>query len=339
MNTFGLLYRLTSFGESHGSGIGGVIDGIPAGIKINLNLVQKELNRRRPGQNELTTSREEKDQLEILSGMQENITLGTPIGFLVRNTNAKSEDYDVLNKTFRPGHADYTYQMKYGITAKSGGGRASARETIARVVAGAFARQILTQWHDIEIASQISAIDGETSAKAQEKAILEAKKAGDSVGGIIECTVKNVPVGLGSPIFDRLEADLAKAMLSIPATKGFEIGSGFAASRMKGSENNDEMKMKNGMPTFITNNAGGVLGGISTGADIVFRVAFKPTSTIQKAQKTVNANGEDIILENPGGRHDPCVVGRALPIVEAMCAQVLLDHVLQARVATNFPKK
>lgn len=339
MNSFGLLYRLTSFGESHGTAIGGVIDGIPAGIKIDMKQVQQELDRRRPGQSALTTARDEKDQLEILSGMQDGITLGTPIGFLVRNTNIQSKDYDVLNQTFRPGHADYTYQMKYGISASSGGGRASARETIARVVSGAFARQILLQWHDVQIASSIQEIDGETDKKAQEAAILKAKKSGDSVGGIIECRVKNIPAGLGSPIFDRLEADLAKAMLSIPATKGFEIGNGFAAARMKGSENNDAMKMKNGIPTFITNNAGGVLGGISTGEELVFRVAFKPTSTIQKAQKTVNTNGEDVVLENPGGRHDPCVVGRALPIVEAMCAQVLLDHALQAQGANNFPQK
>ncbi len=335
MNSFGLLYRITSFGESHGAAIGGIIDGIPAGIKIDLDLVQKELDSRRPGKSELTTSRNEKDRLEILSGFRGNTTLGTSIGFLVRNTDIKSEDYDALQDIFRPGHADYTYQMKYGICAESGGGRSSARETVARVVSGAFAQQILQQWHDIQIDSQIQEIGGEISPEAQKEAILQAKKEGDSVGGIIECRVKNIPIGLGAPVFDRLEADLAKAMLSIPATKGFEIGSGFASARMKGSEHNDEMEMKQGKSVFLTNNAGGILGGISNGEDIVFRVAFKPASTIQKLQQTVNKNGEEVTLENPGGRHDPCVVFRAVPIVEAMCAHVLLDHVLRSRATTS----
>ena len=330
MNTFGKIYRLTSFGESHGAAIGGVIDGIPANLELDLAEIQNELNRRRPGQNELTTPRDEKDKIEILSGLENGKTLGSPIGFLVRNKNTKPQDYDKISRDFRPGHADFTYAEKYGILAQSGGGRASARETISRVVAGAVAKQVLQKFTDAKISSQIISIHGEKNPAKFSEIILQAKQAGDSVGGIIECVVKKMPVGLGAPIFDRLEADLAKAMLSIPATKGFEIGAGFAATKMFGSEHNDQMKItKNGEIEFLTNNAGGVLGGISNGNNLVFRVAFKPTSTIQKSQQTISKSRENSVLENIGGRHDPCVLPRALPIVEAMTAHVLLDHFLR----------
>ena len=329
MNTFGKIYRLTSFGESHGQAIGGVIDGIPANLEIDLAEIQNELNRRRPGQNELTTPRKEKDKIEILSGLEDGKTLGSPIGFLVRNENTKPQDYQKISRDFRPGHADFTYQEKYGILAKSGGGRASARETISRVVAGALAKQVLAKFTDLEISAKITEIHGEQNPAKFSEIILQAKEAGDSVGGIIECVVEKMPIGLGAPVFDRLEADLAKAMLSIPATKGFEIGAGFAATKMFGSEHNDEMRVKNGQVEFLSNNAGGVLGGISNGNDLVFRVAFKPTSTIQKAQKTITNSRENSTIENVGGRHDPCVLPRALPIVEAMTAHVLLDHFLR----------
>ncbi len=330
MNTFGKIYRLTSFGESHGKAIGGVIDGIPANLEIDLAEIQNELNRRRPGQNELTTPRQEKDRIEILSGLEDGKTLGSPIGFLVRNENIRPQDYDKISRDFRPGHADFTYQEKYGILAKSGGGRASARETISRVVAGAFAKQVLRKNTELKISAKISEIHGEQNPAKFEEIILQAKNEGDSVGGIIECRVEKMPIGLGEPVFDRLEADLAKAMLSIPATKGFEIGAGFSATKMKGSEHNDEMKIaENGEIEFLTNKAGGVLGGISNGNDLIFRVAFKPTSTIQKPQQTVSISRENSVLENVGGRHDPCVLPRALPIVEAMTAHVLLDHFLR----------
>ena len=330
MNTFGKIYRLTSFGESHGNAIGGVLDGIPANLEIDLAEIQNELNRRRPGQNELTTPRQEKDRIEILSGLEDGKTLGSPIGFLVRNENIRPQDYDKISRDFRPGHADFTYQEKYGILAKSGGGRASARETISRVVAGAFAKQVLRKNTELKISAKISEIHGEQNPAKFEEIILQAKNEGDSVGGIIECRVEKMPIGLGEPVFDRLEADLAKAMLSIPATKGFEIGAGFSATKMKGSEHNDEMKIaENGEIEFLTNKAGGVLGGISNGNDLIFRVAFKPTSTIQKPQQTVSISRENSVLENVGGRHDPCVLPRALPIVEAMTAHVLLDHFLR----------
>jgi chorismate synthase len=330
MNTFGKIYRLTSFGESHGKAIGGVIDGIPANLEIDLAEIQNELNRRRPGQNELTTPRQEKDRIEILSGLEDGKTLGSPIGFLVRNENIRPQDYDKISRDFRPGHADFTYQEKYGILAKSGGGRASARETISRVVAGAFAKQVLRKNTELKISAKISEIHGEQNPAKFEEIILQAKNEGDSVGGIIECRVEKMPIGLGEPVFDRLEADFAKAMLSIPATKGFEIGAGFSATKMKGGEHNDEMKIaENGEIEFLTNKAGGVLGGISNGNDLIFRVAFKPTSTIQKPQQTVSISRENSVLKNVGGRHDPCVLPRALPIVEAMTAHVLLDHFLR----------
>jgi chorismate synthase len=330
MNTFGKIYRLTSFGESHGKAIGGVIDGIPANLEIDLAEIQNELNRRRPGQNELTTPRQEKDRIEILSGLEDGKTLGSPIGFLVRNENVRPQDYDKISRDFRPGHADFTYQEKYGILAKSGGGRASARETISRVVAGAFAKQVLRKNTELKISAKISEIHGEQNPAKFEEIVLQAKNEGDSVGGIIECRVEKMPIGLGEPVFDRLEADLAKAMLSIPATKGFEIGAGFSATKMKGGEHNDEMKIaENGEIELLTNKAGGVLGGISNGNDLIFRVAFKPTSTIQKPQQTVSISRENSVLENVGGRHDPCILPRALPIVEAMTAHVLLDHFLR----------
>jgi chorismate synthase len=331
MNSIGKLYTLTSFGESHGVAVGGIIDGLPSGIQFDLPAIQAQLTRRRPGQSELTTPRDEKDQLQILSGLQNGISLGSPIGFFVNNTNTKPKDYQNINTAFRPGHADFTYQNKYGISANSGGGRSSARETIARVVSGAFAAQVLALWHGIIITSRVAQIAGLTDPEAQTQAILDAKKDGDSVGGIIECTVTNMPIGLGSPVFDRLEADLAKAMLSIPATKGFSIGSGFEGTKMRGSQHNDQIEIINQQPHFLSNNAGGTLGGISSGADLVFQVAFKPTSTIQKEQKTITQKGENTTMHNIGGRHDPCVIPRALPIVDAMAAHILLDHALRAK--------
>ncbi len=335
MNTLGTLYRLTSFGESHGVSVGGVIDGFPANVAIDLEAVQDALNRRKPGQSELTTDREEPDSLHIVSGMEGEMTLGTPIAFFVQNKNTNPKDYKTVQKAFRPGHADFTYEQKYGIQASSGGGRASARETIARVVSGAFAAQVLRKWYGIEITAHMQEVAGKTAPEAQTEAILSAKAGGDSVGGIITCTVKNMPVGLGVPVFDRLEADLAKGMLSIPATKGFEIGSGFAGTHLRGSQHNDQMQIKNGTVSFETNNAGGVLGGISNGADLFFRVAFKPVSTIQTAQKTISKKGENVMLQPIGGRHDPCVLPRALPIVEGMTAHILLDHALRQKASEN----
>jgi len=352
-NTFGQLFRVTTFGESHGGGIGVVIDGCPPKIDISPADIQRELDRRRPGQSKITTQRKEEDRCEIVSGIFDGKTLGTPIAILVRNKDARAEDYVEIARKFRPSHADFSYEAKYGIRNWQGGGRASARETIARVAAGAVAKKILAilysnfeivgyvaQIHDIIAKINRSSVkmkDAEknavrcpdvAAAKRMESLIGQIRDEGDSVGGVIECVVRGIPAGLGEPVFDKLEADLAKAMLSLPATKGFEIGSGFAATHMRGSEHNDPFEMRGGKIRTATNNSGGVQGGISNGEEIYFRVAFKPTATIAHEQKTVNVSREQTKL-SARGRHDPCVLPRAVPIVEAMAALVLCDHALR----------
>ncbi|MEP7014741.1 MAG: chorismate synthase [Verrucomicrobiota bacterium] len=352
-NTFGQLFRVTTFGESHGGGIGVVIDGCPPRIDISEAEIQRELDRRRPGQSKITTQRKEDDRCEILSGVFEGKTLGTPLAILVRNRDARPEDYSRLRASYRPSHADYTYEAKYGIRNWQGGGRASARETVGRVAAGAVARKILsvfypkidilayvTQIHDIEVKIERSKVKMKNveanvvrcpdtaAAKAMTKLIEQARDEGDSLGGIIECVVRNTPPGLGEPVFDKLEADLAKAMLSLPATKGFEIGAGFSATKMRGSQHNDPFEMRGGKIRTSTNHSGGIQGGISNGEEIYFRVGFKPTATIKREQKTVTTAGRGTKL-SASGRHDPCVLPRAVPMVEAMAALVLCDHALR----------
>jgi chorismate synthase len=352
-NTFGLLFRVTTFGESHGGGIGVVIDGCPPKIDISEADIQRELDRRRPGQSKLTTQRKEEDRCEILSGVFEGKTLGTPIALAVRNKDARPEDYSEIAGKFRPSHADYTYEAKYGIRNWQGGGRASARETIGRVAAGAVAKKILkmlysdfeivayvTQIHDIaaridrltvkmrDVEKNIVRCADAAAAKRMISLIEQVRDEGDSIGGVIECVVRGIPPGLGEPVFDKLDADLSKAMLSIPATKGFEIGSGFGATRMRGSQHNDPFKNRAGKIRTTTNKSGGVQGGISNGEDIYFRVAFKPPATIALQQKTVTRSKQQSELA-ARGRHDPCVLPRAVPIVEAMAALVLCDHALR----------
>jgi chorismate synthase len=351
-NSFGKLFTVTTWGESHGPAVGVVVDGCPPLLPLAAAEIQAELDRRRPGQSDITTPRKEADRVEILSGLFEGRTTGTPISLLVRNTDARPAAYDEMREKFRPSHADYTYQAKFGLRDHAGGGRSSARETIGRVAAGAIARKILaladpnsrvelrafvTQVHDItapaleefptfaEVEATAVRCPHAATAAAMIERIKQVRSAGDSVGGVIECRVRGLPPGLGEPVFDRLEADLAKAMLSLPATKGFEIGSGFAGTRQKGSEHNDAFAMHDGRVRTLTNRSGGVQGGISNGAEIVFRVAFKPTATILLPQKTVTAQGVDTEL-TARGRHDPCVLPRAVPIVEAMAALVLVDH-------------
>ncbi len=339
-NTFAHLFRLTSFGESHGAAIGGVVDGCPAGLQLDLDAVQNELDRRRPGSTALGTARNEADRVEWLSGVFEGKTLGTPIGFLIRNTDAKSSDYDALKDVYRPGHADKTWEDKYGLRDHRGGGRSSARVTAACVVGGAIARQLLAQV-GVKVSGYVSRV-GEIAldrvpahldavwqsdvrcpdpeaASRMTTLIEQARSEGDSLGGVVSCVVRGVPAGLGEPVFDKLEAELAKAMLSINASKGFEIGSGFAAAAMRGSQHNQ-------LPQ------GGIQGGISSGEDIMFSVAFKPPSTIAQAQQTTDRSGKAVTLEAKG-RHDPCVVPRAVPIVEAMACLVLADHLLRQRLA------
>ena len=354
-NTFGRLFRVTTFGESHGGGIGVVIDGCPPRIDISEVDIQRELDRRRPGQSKLTTQRKEEDRCEFLSGVFEEKTLGTPLTMMVRNKDARPEDYREIAGKFRPSHADYTYEAKYGIRNWQGGGRASARETIGRVAAGAIAKKILsTLYPDFEIVAYVRQIHEVTAkidrstvkmedmeknivrcpdvsaAKKMISLIERVRDEGDSVGGVIECVARGIAPGLGEPVFDKLEADLAKAMLSIPATKGFEVGSGFAATRMRGSKHNDPFEMRAGKIRTRTNNSGGVQGGISNGEDIYFRVAFKPPATIALQQKTVTNSKQESELA-ARGRHDPCVLPRAVPIVEAMAALVLCDHALRQR--------
>ena len=384
-NSFGQLFRLTTFGESHGGAIGGVLDGCPAGLEVDVVAIQQELDRRRPGSTPLGTTRNEGDVVEFLSGLvatpvryasdqarsDNKTTLGTPIGFLIRNKDAQSKDYDHLKDVYRPGHADMTWEEKYGIRDHRGGGRSSARETACRVVGGAIARRLLAQ-QGITVQAYVSRVgevalelpvdqldlsglwndpvrcpDAATSARMA--ALIEQVRAeGDSIGGVVSCIATGMPVGLGEPVFDKLDADLAKAMLSINAVKGFQIGNGFEAATLRGSQNNDAfvrgwrreynpsdpegMTTESGAIRTETNRSGGTLGGLSSGEDLLFDVAFKPPSTIAKPQRTVNRDWEEVTLEATG-RHDPCVVPRAVPIVEAMACLVLADHVLRQRMA------
>ena len=351
-STFGRIYRVTTYGESHGKGVGAVVDGYPPRIALSEADIQPQLDRRRPGQSKLTTDRSEADQVSILSGVENGVTLGTPVGLFVANRDQRPSDYSRMRDTPRPSHADYTYQMKYGIRASSGGGRSSARETIGRVAAGAMAETFLKQAYGVEIVAWVSAVgtiealdidpDQTTriqvdanlvrcpdadAARQMEDAIAAAKEAQDSIGGIVTCACRGVPPGWGEPVFDKMEAKLAQAMLSIPATKGFEIGSGFAGTRMQGSAHNDPFVRKDERLGTATNFSGGVQGGISNGEPIVFRVAFKPPATIGLSQTTSDFEGEETVLEAKG-RHDPCVVPRAVPIVETMAALVLADFAL-----------
>jgi len=352
-NTFGKAFKVTTFGESHGTAIGAIIDGCPAGLKIDLDFIQNEMARRRPGQSSIVTQRKESDQVELLSGVFEGITTGTPIGILIKNKDARSKDYSHISEKFRPSHADFTFTEKYGIRDYRGGGRSSARETACRVAAGAIAKLFLAHY-EIKIDAYVSQVgsiildkkvekidlskiesnivrcpDAQVAAE-METFIKKIKKEGDTVGGTVSCVVKNCPTGLGEPVFDKLHADLAKAIISINACKGFEIGSGFDAPAMKGSEHNDIFE-KNGVKIITkTNFSGGIQGGISNGMPIYFKAAFKPVATIIPEQMSVNKKGETVTLAGKG-RHDPCVVPRAVPIVEAMTALVLADHLLRRR--------
>ena len=350
-NTIGNIFTLTTFGESHGTAIGGVVDGMPSGIKIDEAFIQSELNRRRPGQSQLTTSRNESDRVELLSGVFEGKSTGCPIGFIVRNADQHSNDYNNIRDVFRPSHADYTYLKKYGIRDHRGGGRSSARETISRVIGGALAKLALHSLWNIDIkayTSQVGSIcleknykeldlnniesnpvrcpDSETAQK-MEQLILEVKNDGDTIGGVISCVITGCPVGIGEPAFSKLQAALGASMLSINAAKGFEYGCGFSGVTQRGSEQNDLFINVNGKIQTITNNSGGIQGGISNGEDIYFRVAFKPIATLLKPQTTIDIQGNPAIV-HPKGRHDPCVLPRAVPIVEAMAAITLLDYCL-----------
>ena len=326
MNTFGNIFRLTCFGESHGRALGGVIDGCPAGVVVDEEFVQSELDRRRPGQSSLTTSRNEADKVEFLSGIFEGKTTGTPIGFVIYNTNQHSSDYANIKDVFRPSHADYTYTEKYGFRDYRGGGRSSARETACRMVSGALAKLMLKQaGFDIQIVEKMTEVGGET--ENIEQVILKAKEKGDTVGGIISCNISGVPVGWGEPVFGKLQSMLASAMLSINAAKGFEYGMGFEMTKKFGSQVNDIFTTKDGKITTLTNNSGGIQGGISNGEDIYFRVAFKPVATLLTEQPTVDKDGNATMLK-VRGRHDACVLPRAVPIVEAMAAMVLADAYL-----------
>ena len=354
-SNFGKIFSVTTFGESHCRGVGAVVDGCPPRMALCEADIQKQLDRRKPGQSKLTTDRKEEDMVSILSGVENGLTLGTPIALFVPNRDQRPGDYKKMSDIPRPSHADYTYQTKYGIRASSGGGRASARETIARVAAGAIAEKFLLETFGTEIVAWVSSVgtvdaremDTERiaremvdqnivrcpdpeAAERMEKIITAARDAKDSVGGIVSCVCRHVPAGLGEPVFDKLEAVLAQAMLSIPATKGFEIGSGFAGTRMRGSEHNDPFVQKKGRLGTLSNRSGGIQGGISNGEPIFFRVAFKPVATIGQAQKTADFEGNEVTLEAKG-RHDPCVVPRAVPIVEAMAALVLADMALCQR--------
>lgn len=339
MNTFGNIFRLTTFGESHGPAIGGVIDGMPAGVEVNMEVLKQEMARRRPGQTSLMSTRKETDEVEILSGVFEGKTTGCPIGFVIRNNDQRSTDYDLIKDTYRPSHADFTYEKKYGIRDYRGGGRASARETACRVVGGAFAKMVLDSLN-ISVKAEISQIgsvvlqgnEEEKQAKIDETIAL-LKSKGDSIGGIISCVVKNCPAGLGEPVYGKLHAALGAAMLSINAVKGFDVGDGFEGVGMTGSEQNDEFYVENGQIRTRTNHSGGIQGGISNGEDIRFRVLFKPVPTIMQPQKTVNRDGEEITLM-PKGRHDVCVLPRAIPVVEAMTAMTILDYYLMNELST-----
>lgn len=325
MNTFGRNFRCTTFGESHGVGVGVVIDGCPARLPISEHDIQPFLDRRKPGTGDLVSPRKEKDRVEILSGIFQGVTTGTPIALLVRNENTRSSDYDDIRDAFRPGHADITYLEKYGVRDYRGGGRSSGRETLARVAAGAIALKYLGQ-HGITVQGQALEVHGKSSPDAMAAAIRDAKTRGDSVGGIVQVTARGCPPGLGDPVFGKLDAGIAGALMGIGSVKGVEIGSGFAAARMQGSENNDPMDDSG----FLSNNAGGILGGISTGQDIVVRIAVKPTPSISVPQKTRDVSGRatEIVIR---GRHDPCIVPRIIPVAEAMLALVLIDAFLEQK--------
>ncbi len=348
-NSYGTLFRITTFGESHGEALGGIIDGCPAGITLDFDAIQLEMSRRKPGQSDIVTQRKENDEVQFLSGLFEGKTTGTPIGFIIPNTNQKSEDYSHLKDNYRPSHADYVYEKKYGVRDYRGGGRSSARETASRVVAGAVAKQVISEikinafvssvgnifidkpYQDLDfskIESNAVRCPDAASAEKMEAYIKEIRKAGDTVGGTITCVIQNVPIGLGEPVFDKLHAELGKAMLSINAVKGFEYGSGFCGAVMKGSEHND---LQNLDGSTKSNLSGGIQGGISNGMDIYFRVAFKPVATLMQKQQVLNNQGENVEMMGKG-RHDPCVVPRAVPIVEAMAALVLADFYLMNKI-------
>ena len=344
-NTFGNIFKITTFGESHGPALGGVIDGCPSGIEIDLDLIEKEMQRRKPGQSSIVTQRKEEDSVTFYSGIFEGKTTGTPIGFLIHNKDQKSKDYSHIKNTYRPSHAYYVYEKKYGHRDYRGGGRSSARETASRVVAGAIAKQVLKS---VKITAYVSSVGNiivdkhyslldfnniekypvrcpdPKSAVEMENYIKEIRKEGDTIGGVVSCVIENCPIGLGEPVFDKLHAELGKAMLSINAVKGFEFGSGFNGTKLKGSEHNDSFSSDG---KTKTNNSGGIQGGISNGMDIYFKVAFKPVATIMKSQKTIDSKNNEVEMKGKG-RHDPCVVPRAVPIVEAMSALVILDYYL-----------
>ncbi|MBY5960161.1 chorismate synthase [Membranicola marinus] len=350
-NTFGHLFTITTFGESHGKGLGVTIDGCPSGIRISEEEIQHDLDRRRPGQSRIVTQRKEKDRIQIISGVFEGVTTGTPIGMIILNEDQKSRDYDHIKDSFRPSHADYTYQSKYGFRDYRGGGRSSARETAMRVAAGSVAKAILKRIgitiqayvsqvgpiriddnpenHDLSLTEEnIVRCPDPKKAAEMEELIMATRKKGDTVGGVVTCVIENAPVGLGEPVFDKLHSDLARAVMSINACKGFEIGSGFEGVKMNGSEHNDKFyTTKDGEVRTETNYSGGIQGGISNGMPIYFRAAFKPVATIIQSQETINKEGKDVTIEGRG-RHDPCVVPRAVPIVEAMAALTLVDHYL-----------
>lgn len=347
-NTFGKIFKLTTYGESHGAAIGGILEGCPAGLKLDLDAIQEQMARRKPGQSAIVTQRKEADQVIIHSGVFEGRTTGTPIGFVIENTNQKSKDYGHIKDSYRPSHADYVYDKKYGFRDYRGGGRSSARETACRVVGGAIARQFLKDIRIDAFVSQVGSVKLETpynnidfskiesnpvrcpdtaTASKMEELIRKVRKEGDTIGGVISCVIRNVPVGLGEPVFNKLHAELGRAMLSINAVKGFEYGSGFHGVTMKGSEHNDRYNTDG---TTQTNNSGGVQGGISNGMDIYFNVAFKPVATLIQAYETIDKEGKAVEVKGKG-RHDPCVVPRAVPIVEAMAALVLADYTLLAR--------
>ena len=353
-NTFGKLFKLTSFGESHGSMIGGIIEGCPAGLEIDKDIIQKDLDRRKPGQSKVTSSRKEDDKVQLLSGIFEGKSTGTPIGFLIPNINSKSKDYSNIKDVFRPSHADYTYEEKYGLRDYRGGGRSSARETACRVVAGSIAKQLLNNY-GVKISAYVSSIGNifadekkvdlnkdydsnivrcpdPSASNKMINLITDLKSKGNTVGGQIKCVISGVEAGLGEPVFDKLHADLGKAMLSINAVKGFEYGSGFNASKMTGAEHNDEFIVENGNVSTKTNNSGGIQGGISNGEEIYFKVAFKPVATIMSKQNSIDKEKNNVEL-SVKGRHDPCVVPRAVPIVESMAAIVLADHLLRNRTS------
>ncbi|WP_192347115.1 chorismate synthase [Algoriphagus sp. Y33] len=352
-NSFGKLFKITTYGESHGLALGVIIEGCPAGLKIDVDKLIAEMQRRKPGQSKITTQRKEEDEFEIKSGVFEGVTTGTPIGIVINNSDQKSKDYSHISDKFRPSHADFTYFQKYGLRDYRGGGRSSARETAARVVAGAIAKQLLetkgisiqayvSQVGDLKLGKNYSELD---LAKAEENivrcpdpvvaeemiALIDSvRKDRDTIGGVVSCVIKNTPVGIGEPVFDRLHAELGKAMLSINAVKGFEYGSGFEGVKMRGSEHNDTFVQEGEAVRTLTNHSGGIQGGISNGEDIYFNVAFKPVATIMQDQDSVNEAGEDVVVSGKG-RHDPCVVPRAVPIVEAMAALVIVDYILLAK--------